>query len=128
MQVGGASANIVVRAEEPSSAGQAVGPEIDAPGSTAAGVMPVLAIVVAEVFAVVDVGDDLDESDCVAPKKAPNVESTTTITITSATRRWRRLVWAWLEALACLARSRACSRFRRFGVVAIRREPTSDSG
>ncbi len=128
MHVGGASANIVVRADEPSSAGQTVGPEIDAPGSISAGVMPVLAIVVADVFAVVEVVDDLDDSDCLEPKNAPNVESTTTRTIASATRRWRCLVLAWLEALALLARSRACSRFRRFEVVAIRREPTSDSG
>ena len=86
MQVGGASANIVVRSDDPSSAGHGVGPESVAPGATAAGVMPDLANVVTEEATVVVVVD-LVELDRVAPKNAPKVESTTTRAMTRARRR-----------------------------------------
>ena len=91
MQVGGAEANEVVRAEDPSSAGQGVGPLSVAPTGTAGGTMPDFCKVV-DVEAGVVVEDDFDLVELFAPMNAPTVESTTiTATASAAICRRRRV-------------------------------------
>jgi len=104
MQVGGAVSNVVVRAEEPSSAGHGVAPVSVAPGATAGGVIP-------DFCNVVEVGTvDVDVEDLVVelmePRKAPRVESKTTAATPPAAIFVRR------RAFRCRAVAAVCAFWR----------------
>ena len=101
MQAEGAEANVVVRGDEPSSAGQGVGPVRAAPGATAAGVMPDGGMVV-EAGLVLVVEDRFDVER--EPSTAPTVESTTTTATAPAASCRRRRACCWRAADAALAR------------------------
>ena len=105
--MGGGDANEVVRAAEPSSAGQVVVPVRVAPGATGAGEIPVAGNVV-DVGAAVVVGDFEDEP--FDPRNAPNVESTTRMAIAPAASCRRRRAFCIRAAVAACAFSRLCSR------------------
>jgi hypothetical protein len=88
MQLAGASANEVVRGEEPSSAGHGVGPLRAAPGLAGGGVIPELgtADVVGPLGRVVVLVDgELVELE--PPRYAPRIERITTMTTMAPARR-----------------------------------------
>ena len=98
MHIDGAEVNDVVRADEPSSAGQGVAPVSVAPSAAAGGVMPLVGIVV-DVGTVVVVGFDEERE----PRKAPSVESTTMTAIAPAATCLRRRSFRWRAVDAACA-------------------------
>src|SRR5262245_50184392 len=102
MHVGGGSANVVVRADEPSGAGHGVGPVIVAPGATVGRVGA--AVVLGEVV-VLDAALLVSFLD---RKMLVTARTITTKTAIPPIRRmlFRRLVRAW----AILASSSRCAR------------------
>lgn len=104
IHVGGAVSNVVVRAEEPSSAGHGVAPVSVAPSATAGGVIPDFCNVVDVGTVVVDV-DDVDV-ELIEPRKAPRVESKTTATTPPAAICVRR------RAFRCRAVAAVCAFWR----------------
>lgn len=104
IQVGGADANVVVRADEPSSAGHGVAPVSVAPSGTAGGTIPDFCNVV-EVGTVVVVVEDL-VVELFEPRKAPRVESTTTTATPPAANCLRR------RAFRCRAVAAVCAFWR----------------
>lgn len=105
MQVVGADSNDVVRAEEPSSAGQGVAPVSVAPGATAGGVIPDFGSV-DDVETAVVVVVDFFVVELFEPRKAPSVESTTRIETPPAANCLRR------RAFRCRALAAVCAFWR----------------
>lgn len=104
MQLGGAVSNVVVRAEEPSSAGHGVAPVSVAPRAAAGGVIPDLGNVVE--VGTVDVGVEDFDVELMEPRKAPRVESTTTAATPPAAIFVRR------RAFCCRAVAAVCAFWR----------------
>ena len=93
MQVGGASAKRVTRAEEPSSAGQGVAPVSDPPIGAATGAVPEAGRFGGAEVAGADVVVLLEAVAAFVPERlpmtAPTMLRTTTATIATAMIRWR---------------------------------------
>ena len=76
MHIGGAAPKVVVRGDDPSTAGQAGAPSIDAPAGAGVGVTPLAGSAGVVVEVVVVFADD-DEDSLRDPMNAPSVPATT---------------------------------------------------